>query len=224
MAGFRNDTVYGTNVDFSGKAIPAPTITLDNQFLVGTTTPNADGTNIQVGVLTAGAGISLSNTVLADGKFTISASGTPSPTCAFEAYLSSTQNAVTGDGTNYVIPFDTELYDIGNDYSNPTFTAPVDGIYLFNWHMSATGFGVSNTGMNTYLNTTKQDVQSFNWLAITPIGTPFAHTGSAMILLSAGDTASVVLYVGGSGKNINVIGGTRTDAPSYFSAILLAQI
>lgn len=49
MAGFVNDTMYADNVDFTGSASPAPTVTTDAQLLIGSTaTPN-----IKVGVLTS---------------------------------------------------------------------------------------------------------------------------------------------------------------------------
>jgi hypothetical protein len=47
MAGFDNETVYGSNVDFTGNATVSPTVTTNGQLLIGSTaTPN-----IQVGVL-----------------------------------------------------------------------------------------------------------------------------------------------------------------------------
>ena len=44
---------------------------------------------------------------------------------------SSSQNNVTGDGTDYTMPFATELADNNGNFSSPTFTAPVTGIYYF---------------------------------------------------------------------------------------------
>lgn len=51
----------------------------------------------------------------------------------FYAYVSSKQNDVTGDDTAYNITgaIWTEIEDIGNCFSNGTFTAPVTGRYLF---------------------------------------------------------------------------------------------
>lgn len=56
MAGIVNDTVFGVNVDFSGQATPAPTLLTDGQMLIGTTTPNAGGTHINVGTITSTGG------------------------------------------------------------------------------------------------------------------------------------------------------------------------
>lgn len=49
MSGSRNETLYGDNVDFSGAAIPAPTVTTDGQLLIGSTA----APNIRVGSLTS---------------------------------------------------------------------------------------------------------------------------------------------------------------------------
>lgn len=55
MAGFSNDVMYANNVDFSGGK--SATVLLDGQLLIGSTaTPH-----IRVGTLTAGAGISITN-------------------------------------------------------------------------------------------------------------------------------------------------------------------
>jgi len=52
----------------------------------------------------------------------------------FLAYLSTTVNSVTGDGTGYVVIYDTVIKDYGSDYNNATgvFTAPTTGRYYFN--------------------------------------------------------------------------------------------
>lgn len=49
MAGFRNEVVYGSNVDFSGVAVPAATMLTNGQLLIGSTALNAGNTHINVG-------------------------------------------------------------------------------------------------------------------------------------------------------------------------------
>lgn len=47
MAGFVNDTMYADNVDFSGSASPAPTVTTDGQLLIGSSVaPNLRVNNL----------------------------------------------------------------------------------------------------------------------------------------------------------------------------------
>ncbi len=61
MAGFDNDVVYADNVDFSGGSPVSGKILLDGQLLIGSTALNAGGTHINVGTLTAGTGIAITN-------------------------------------------------------------------------------------------------------------------------------------------------------------------
>ncbi len=68
MAGFKNQTLYANNVDFTGSTSPVPTVTADGQLLIGSTV----FPNIRVGTLTAGSGISITN---AAGSITIAATG-----------------------------------------------------------------------------------------------------------------------------------------------------
>jgi hypothetical protein len=44
---------------------------------------------------------------------------------AFLAVNATTRNNVTGDGTVYTVPFDTEVFDQGNNFAGNTFTAPI---------------------------------------------------------------------------------------------------
>jgi len=55
MAGFDNDVVYGTNLDFStaGALGGNATILTDGQMLIGTTALNVGGTHINVGTITS---------------------------------------------------------------------------------------------------------------------------------------------------------------------------
>lgn len=57
MAGFDNDVVFGSNVDFSGNANVSAQVTLDGQLLIGSTA----SPNIRVGTLTAGPGVTITN-------------------------------------------------------------------------------------------------------------------------------------------------------------------
>jgi hypothetical protein len=53
MAGFNNEVVYGSNVDFSGAIHAAPTILTNGQLIIGTTALNVGGTHINIGQLTS---------------------------------------------------------------------------------------------------------------------------------------------------------------------------
>lgn len=53
MAGFDNEVVYGSNVDFTGSATVSATVVTDGQLIIGSTATNVGGTHINVGVLTS---------------------------------------------------------------------------------------------------------------------------------------------------------------------------
>lgn len=53
MAGFDNETVYGSNVDFTGSATVNPTILTNGQLIIGSTALNVGGTHINIGMITS---------------------------------------------------------------------------------------------------------------------------------------------------------------------------
>jgi hypothetical protein len=66
----------------------------------------------------------------------------------FDAYITATAPAdITGDGTIYSLTGDiwTEVVDNTNSFSNGTFTAPSDGVYLFSGTFYITGLTSSHT-------------------------------------------------------------------------------
>lgn len=90
MAGFSNETVYGTNVDFSGSATVNPTVTANGQLLIGATA----APNIRVSTLTAGTGVSITN---GPGSITISLAGGG---VAVEHLTGSSGGQLNPDGSN----------------------------------------------------------------------------------------------------------------------------
>ncbi len=98
MAGFSNDTVYGTNVDFSGNTTVAPTMVADGQLLIGATA----APNIRVATLTAGAGITITNGA---GSIIIAATGgiTPVGGLTPDAFTPPGTSPVVGDGSGNIV-------------------------------------------------------------------------------------------------------------------------
>ena len=219
MAGFRNDVVYGINVDFSGKAIPAATITTDNQILVGTTATNADGSHVQVGVLTAGTNVTIDNTVLADGKLTINASGSGSGglTQLFFANNSTDLSGVTGDGTSYDVIFDNLTYgQTGSGYDTTTgiFTAPSTGWYFFTYRLGLSGITGSHTACNCDLVTTDTYGLVYRTLAnpaaIKDSGNDCTIHDAQIVYLEATQTIKIEITVYSGTKDIGIIGPQST--------------
>ena len=75
MAGIVNDVLYGLNCDYTGgssaSVVEANGLITNGQIWIGRTTVNAGGTHIDVGTITGGAGITVTN---GPGTITISAS------------------------------------------------------------------------------------------------------------------------------------------------------
>jgi hypothetical protein len=129
---------------------------------------------------------------------------------AFNAYLSATQNNKTGAGTDYTIIFDTELYDIGNNYNNGTgtFTAPVTGIYRFSAGVLATGCTIANI---CYLGLIHSGGNSkYTFVSRAAASYDFDLTISSDIKLTAAETVSVIVSVSGEAGNTVDIGGAAS--------------
>ena len=138
---------------------------------------------------------------------------------AFSVMLSGHQTNVTGDATVYTIPFDTERFDQGGDFTNSgggspaqgTFTAPVDGRYFLN---SLTQL---NDNTTSHTEASVQIVTS-NTTYYTHIGSPTASgfkSGSVIADMEAGDIANIKLDFRNSTKTVDA------QAGSYFQGYLL---
>ena len=124
MAGFDNDIMYATNVDFSSGNPVTGKVTTDGQLLIGSTA----APNIRVGSLTSSGG----TVTITTGAGTINLESVPVAKAQVVAYLNTGLTNVTGDSTGVFIIFDTVVSNIGSAYNNATgvFTAPRTGNYL----------------------------------------------------------------------------------------------
>tara|TARA_R110000868_G_scaffold120085_2_gene318863 strand:+ start:281 stop:2197 length:1917 start_codon:yes stop_codon:yes gene_type:complete len=140
---------------------------------------------------------------------------------SFEAYMTSTQSNVTGDGTTFTATgaIWTETRDIGSNFSNGTFTAPIAGWYGFSllWYIS--GATTSHTSWANYLvlNTGAIPWNHSNHGPNLIGGNSHIQVRSYMAYLSASDTAHLVFVISGSSKVVDIIGGVN----SRFSGRLL---
>lgn len=114
MAGFRNsgniDVLFVDNVDFTGAAIPSPTMVTDGQLIIGSTA----APNMRINTLTAGTGVSIVNGA---GNITINASGggvswinvtgTTQTISASHGYLSNNSGTIT-----FTLPATSTLGDV----------------------------------------------------------------------------------------------------------------
>ena len=142
----------------------------------------------------------------------------------FSAYVSATVNNVTGDGTDYTVIYDTEIFDIGGNFNTATgiFTAPVTGKYLLIPAVVVGNLGAAHTTGRPLLRTSNRDYAPlFDNPYAARFGAVHGYAFSAIADMYDGDTAFVFAYVGGGAKTVNVTGGA---APyTYFQGFLLTR-
>ena len=153
------------------------------------------------------------------------------PICAFAAESIADQLLVSGDGSLYEVLFPDEIFDNTNNFAASTFTAPVDGKYIFGISMCLTGLSASMD--NAYILNTKIHGGSNIYttlLRISFTNSQFPLTGyilnaNCQMPMAAGDTLTNSIQIAGGLKTVNVLGsasaGFRTP---YCYGYLLAEI
>ncbi len=126
---------------------------------------------------------------------------------AFFAKASNVLN-VTGDGTNFIIIFDSIIFEQGTNFNigTGTFTAPIDGIYFFTSNILLSNIAVSHNAMNFNLfrnGSFDNGFDEFSPGAVRTAPNTCIVQGSCVLSLTAGDDINM---------NINVAGGTKTIA------------
>lgn len=190
--------------------------TIPNSGLANSTA-TLGNTTITLGSTTTSVGnLTLTNVTISSGTW----SSTTQP--AFNAYLSTNQANVTGDGTNYTVIFDTEVFDQGSNYNNATgvFTAPVAGKYQFNVTINFLA-GAATGGFISLVTTGR----TYRLVAVKPsnVGTAGGDTelsGSALVSLAANDTVSILVSASGTTKTVAVYGTATTTSVTHFSGFL----
>lgn len=133
---------------------------------------------------------------------------------AFHAYLGTTDSNVTGDGTIFTLGAGnvlTEVFDQGGDFvTTGTFTAPVDGRYLFTICLltddTAAGHTTWQPQILTSNNTFNLAYQS--GFANVAAGGFLGGNGAVICEMEAADIAQFLIIVSGSTKVVDVIQGS----------------
>ena len=113
------------------------------------------------------------------------------------------------------VTFDGETFDIGGNFSSNTFTAPVDGIYLFGAHLDFDNLDKSSTqillrivqvrGASTFI--THLDQKDPNEYASDL--EHFGLNGSTLMSLAANDEISLAVYQSGGAAISDIGASTR---------------
>lgn len=199
------------------------------------------GTNGQV-LIGGGSAPAWANIASADGSVVITngansidlAANANSPNLTgFSAYVGSAITNVTGDGTEYDVVFDTEIFDTGGNYNNTTgvYTVPVDGKYFFGGKVDLrVDSGSGGTCYNSYI------IASAGSPARTPgIAIPTRRRASnyygynedissscqAILDLSAGDTVKFTIVSFGGSKVDDIPAPAAGERSSYFFGYLI---
>ena len=142
---------------------------------------------------------------------------------AFLAIVTTAAQAnVSGDGTGYIIIYDTEVFDQNGDFDGTsTFTAPVTGRYAFNYALSLGGILVENAILSSAIITSNRNYipTNMNPFPVTSGGN-FSLSYSILADMDAGDTSKTQFASTGGLKVVDVISAGATDPRTWFSGKL----
>lgn len=140
----------------------------------------------------------------------------------FLAYGSADVTNVTGNATDVLVGFNTEVVDIGSNFASSVFTAPVTGKYLFITNVTFTGMSVlmttSRLRILTSLDTFERKYQPYN---NSNLGTNGSLNMTMSTEMVAGDTAEVRLQISNGASNTADIAG-GLELITYFCGQLLS--
>jgi hypothetical protein len=128
---------------------------------------------------------------------------------------------VTGDGTVYTPSLDVDLFNVGTNYVDPTFTAPVTGIYFL--CASCTYLNVSSAMTTGYVKivTTSRTFLKY-WNPFNNFSGTLSSTCRLSVItqMTAGDTAFIESSISGGTKTAD-LRNFAINTASYFNGVLL---
>ena len=141
---------------------------------------------------------------------------------SFFVYANANVLNQTGAGTEITVALNTEIYDITNNFSSNTFTAPVTGKYFLSACVGYSGLTSLMGATSLKISTSNQVYQVYNNTYLsTTTGTNGSHNACVIADMDAGDTASILFSIsGGASNTADILGGPST-VPTYFTGHLI---
>jgi hypothetical protein len=136
---------------------------------------------------------------------------------AFSVYLSTNQGNVTGNNTQYQVPFDTVTFDQTSGYSTGThlYTYPATGIYQHSVKLFLYGGSVASTQFFAWASYNGAAYPGDRIADLNPSSLGLAVNGEFLMTFSwlhkatAGDTVGIFIdVIGGASADVGAGGGT----------------
>ena len=124
-----------------------------------------------------------------------------------QTYFKVRKNANQDDfatGTNVVVTFETEDFDVGGNFASNAFTAPVTGIYLFHTTLRLQSMETASNYFSASINTSNRE---YRWIEHFPTIADkdyFTVVITAIVDMDANDTANVRIYQHSSTQQTDV--------------------
>ncbi len=127
---------------------------------------------------------------------------------SFSAYIGASQSNVTGDGTSYVVIFDTIITNVSSSYNNSTgiFTVPVTGVYQFSYILTSSGIvpGVNTSVEILISNGTPYPLALEGPPTGSTTGSLLTFSGSFTLACAATNAVSITFVVSGATKVVSL--------------------
>jgi len=140
----------------------------------------------------------------------------------FLAYNSASDTNIAIN-TNVTVDFDTEVFDIGSNFSSSTFTAPVTGKYFLQTTVALLSIDTGASYYSLKIATSNRTYWSSidpNFSADTGSGIPTSLHVCCVADMESGDTAVVYIYQSSGTQQTDIL-GNATNLHTFFSGYLL---
>lgn len=142
----------------------------------------------------------------------------------FVAYNSVTDTNATGNGAVYTILYDTVVVNQPSgtppyNSASGTFTAPITGRYLFNMCTRVLGAATATSAQLNLVTTAGTYVTAY--YGAFPGLQDWPMNGSAIVPMTAGDTAKMQLTMTGAAANTAAVRGSGSPYVTFFCGTLL---